>query len=135
MKIDGKCHCGFIAFEAEADPARTTLCNCTDCQTLTGTAFRVTVPTEAGSFRLLAGEPSIYVKTADSGAQRRHGFCPRCGTPIYATSTGEDPKAYGVRVGTLSQRDDFAPTRQIWTRSRQPWVNAIADVPGVERGA
>ena len=135
MKIDGKCHCGFIRFEAEADPARTTVCNCTDCQTLTGTAFRVTAPTEAGSFRLLAGEPSIYVKIADSGTQRRHAFCPRCGAPIYAASTDEDPKPYGVRVGTLSQRDDFAPTRQIWTRSQQPWVNAIADVPGVERGA
>jgi hypothetical protein len=132
MKIDGKCHCGFIAYEAEAEPARTIICNCTDCQVLTGTAFRVTVPTEPGSFRLLAGEPSFYVKTADSGAQRQHAFCPRCGAPIYATSPGEDPKSYGVRVGTLSQRDDFAPTRQIWTGSQQPWVNAIADIPGVE---
>jgi len=132
MKIDGKCHCGFIAYEAEAELARTIICNCTDCQVLTGTAFRVTVPTEPGSFRLLAGEPSLYVKTADSGAQRQHAFCPRCGAPIYATSPGEDPKSYGVRVGTLSQRDDFAPTRQIWTGSQQPWVNAIADIPGVE---
>jgi hypothetical protein len=132
MKIDGKCHCGFIAFEAEADPAKTTLCNCTDCQALTGSAFRVTVATEAGTFRLLAGEPTVYVKTADSGAQRRHAFCPRCGAAIYATSPGDDPKPYGVRVGTLSQRDQFAPTRQIWARSQQPWVNAIADIPGVD---
>jgi hypothetical protein len=132
MKIDGRCHCGFIAFEAEADPARTTVCNCTDCQALTGTAFRVTVPTEAGSFQLLAGEPSIYVKTADSGAQRRHAFCPRCGAPIYATSMGEDPKPYGVRVGTLRQREDFVPTSQMWTRSQQPWVKTIADIPSFE---
>lgn len=131
MKIDGKCHCGFIAFEAEADPAKTTVCNCTDCQILTGTAFRVTVPTEPGGFRLLAGEPTLYVKTADSGTQRRHAFCPRCGAPIYATSTGEDPKSYGVRVGGLRQREHFAPTKQIWTRSQRPWVNAIADIPGV----
>ena len=132
MKIDGKCHCGFIAYEAEADPARTVICNCTDCQVLTGTAFRITVPTEAGSFRLLAGEPSIYVKTADSGTQRRHAFCPRCGAPIYATSTGEDPKSHGVRVGALSQREHFVPTAQMWTRSQQPWVETIADIPGSE---
>ena len=32
MKIDGACHCGLIAYEAEADPELTGICNCTDCQ-------------------------------------------------------------------------------------------------------
>ena len=36
MKIDGGCHCGFITYEAEADPEQTTICHCTDCQMLTG---------------------------------------------------------------------------------------------------
>jgi len=36
MKIDGRCHCGYVSFEAEADPETTTLCNCTDCQTMSG---------------------------------------------------------------------------------------------------
>jgi hypothetical protein len=34
MKIDGRCHCGDVTFEAEADPETTTICNCTDCQTM-----------------------------------------------------------------------------------------------------
>jgi hypothetical protein len=36
MKIDGRCHCGYVTFEAEADPETTTICNCTDCQTMSG---------------------------------------------------------------------------------------------------
>jgi len=28
MKIDGRCHCGYVTFEAEADPETTTICNC-----------------------------------------------------------------------------------------------------------
>jgi hypothetical protein len=36
MKIDGCCHCGYVAFDAEADPEATTICNCTDCQTMSG---------------------------------------------------------------------------------------------------
>jgi hypothetical protein len=32
MKVDGRCHCGYVSFEAEADPETTTICNCTDCQ-------------------------------------------------------------------------------------------------------
>ena len=43
MKIDGGCHCGDITFEAEADPANTSICHCTDCQQLTGTAFRTSI--------------------------------------------------------------------------------------------
>ena len=39
MKIDGGCHCGYITYEAEADPAHTAICHCTDCQTLSGSAF------------------------------------------------------------------------------------------------
>ena len=30
MKIDGGCHCGYITYEAEAEPERTTICHCTD---------------------------------------------------------------------------------------------------------
>ena len=44
MKIDGACHCGAIAYQAEIDPQRVRLCHCTDCQVLTGSAFRFTAP-------------------------------------------------------------------------------------------
>ncbi len=52
MKIDGRCHCGAITYEAEVDPAKVIICHCTDCQTLSGTVFRVNVPSEGDSFRL-----------------------------------------------------------------------------------
>ena len=43
MKIDGSCHCGYVTFEAEADPETTTICNCTDCQTMSGAPLRAGV--------------------------------------------------------------------------------------------
>src|SRR5262245_3188982 len=70
MKIDGRCHCGFIAYEAEADPEMTGICHCTDCQTLSGSAFRSVVPSRQGSFKPRSGEPKIYIKTAESGTKR-----------------------------------------------------------------
>ena len=45
MKIDGRCHCGYITYEADIDPDKTLICHCTDCQTLSGSAFRVHVYT------------------------------------------------------------------------------------------
>jgi hypothetical protein len=59
MRIDGRCHCGFITYEADIDPERVVICHCTDCQTLTGSAFRTAVLTREGGFRLLSGELKI----------------------------------------------------------------------------
>lgn len=130
MRIDGGCHCGFVTYEAEIDPERVLVCNCTDCQTLSGSAFRTVAPTRQGGFRLLSGRPTVYVKTAESGAKRHQGFCPTCGTPIYATSPGDEPKIYSVRVGTARQRRDLVPRGRIWCRSALPWVGTIAAIPG-----
>ena|SRR5438874_10529765 len=133
MKIDGGCHCGYITYEAEVDPAQTTMCHCTDCQTLSGSAFRTVVRTPENSFKILSGEPTVYVKTAESGNKRAQAFCPRCGSPIYATSVGDGPKIYGLRAGTARQRDQLVPTSQIWSRSRQAWVTNIGTLRAVEK--
>ena len=53
MTVTGAYHCGQITYEAEVDPERSGICHCTDCQILTGSAFRVSIPTVAGTFRLL----------------------------------------------------------------------------------
>jgi len=57
MKVEGSCHCGKIAYEAMVDPDRVSLCHCTDCQMLTGSAFRVSVPAPKEVFSLLTGQP------------------------------------------------------------------------------
>ena len=133
MKIDGSCHCGFITYEAEVDPEDTGICHCSDCQTLSGSPFRASVPAAHEDFRLLSGEPTSYVKTADSGAQRAQAFCPRCGSPIYSTAADDPDAPFNIRVGTVLQRDRLVPRHQIWTRSAQRWVGSIATLPGEAR--
>jgi len=130
MKIDGGCHCGKIAYEAEADPDKVSICHCTDCQELTGTAFRVTVFVPPEDFRLLKGEPKTYVKTsADSGNPRAQVFCADCGSHLWATGVGDVPQPYGIRVGTLRQRAQLSPKRQVWHRSALDWVDTIGELP------
>jgi hypothetical protein len=133
MKIDGRCHCGAIAFDAEVDPASLNICHCTDCQTLTGSAFRATVQAPAQAFVLRSGTPKSYIKTtAKSGAKRRHAFCPDCGTPIYACAI-EAPKRYSLRVGAIAQRAAFTPRAQTWRCSALAWVNDLAALPAHEK--
>lgn len=121
MRINGGCHCGKIAYEAEIDPEKVSICHCADCQVLTGTAFRVTVPVAEADLKL-TGEPKLYIKVAESGNRRAQGFCGDCGSPIYATSVGDGPKVYGIRLGTARQRQQLAPKRQIWCRSALEWL-------------
>ena len=137
MRIDGSCHCGTITFTAEADPEKVSVCHCTDCQASTGSAFRTNIPVRGADFRMLSGEPTIYVKTtAESGNPRAQAFCPKCGSPIYSTTPGDGPQAsYMVRVGILRQRDQLTPKVQNWCRSAQPWVTELAGVRRNEKGA
>ncbi len=132
MKIDGGCHCGHIAYEAEVDPGNVIVCHCTDCQAISGTAFRTVVFAAEDTFRLLAGELKSYVKTAESGALRAQMFCPECGTHIYATSVRDGPKTFGVRVGTTRQRGELRPAAQYWCRSALDWVTDIGSLKRIE---
>jgi hypothetical protein len=132
MKIDGRCHCGYISYEAEIEPEKVVICHCTDCQTLSGSAFRTVALTRENAFRLLSGEPKIYVKTGEGGTKRAQSFCPECGTPIFSSTVGDGPKVYGVRVGTARQRDQLVPKIQLWCRSSQSWLADLGTLRQIE---
>jgi hypothetical protein len=133
MKVSGGCHCGYITYEAEIDPEQVWICHCTDCQTSTGTAFRTNVRSRKNGFKLLTGQPKIYIKkTAESGNPRAQGFCPECGTPIYST-TVTDPQIYGLRVGTIRERAQLQPKHQGWCRSALPWIQDLSALPRFEK--
>jgi hypothetical protein len=133
MKIDGHCHCGQIAYEAEVEPDAMVVCHCTDCQTLTGTAYRAVVTAAAANFVLRTGVPKTYVKTAESGNNRCHAFCGNCGTPIYSCAV-DDPQSYTLPIGAITQRAAFSPQRQIWRRSALNWIDQLSAVPASEKG-
>ena len=129
MNVTGACHCNNIQFTAEIDAAQVFVCHCTDCQTLSGSAFRVNVPAPVGSFKLTRGQPKTYVKLAESGAQRLHGFCADCGTPIYSVAP-VNPTIMFLRIGALHQRQTLQPTKQIWLRSAVSWPRDLHSAAG-----
>ena len=125
MQVHGSCHCGNVRYEALVDPERTAICHCTDCQSLTGSAYRVSVPAVEGSLRLTSGEPTVYVKVGESGARRAQAFCATCGSPLY-TYDADDPKVYGLRVGCIAERARLVPRKQKWFRSALGWTQSLA---------
>ena len=118
MKVDGRCLCGYLSYEAEVDENLVEICNCTDCQALSGSAFRVNVPVIDGMFRFLSGDPKTY--------------CPACGTSVYSRPEDGKDGFFGLRVGSLRQRADLIPRAQCWRSSAQAWIDHIADLPAFE---
>ena len=133
MKIDGKCHCGSIQYEAEIDPEGVYVCNCTDCQSISGSPYRWAVSVPAENFRLLSGEPKTYVKISESGATSHQLFCPVCASPLYSTAVGAEPKSYNLRLGTARQRAELRPKLEVWRRSKQEWATIDGPTEKVDK--
>ncbi|HEY2357207.1 MAG TPA: GFA family protein [Phenylobacterium sp.] len=132
MHVSGSCHCGVIKIEAEAEEELAGICHCTDCQVLSGSAFRGGVQALRKTMTV-AGKPKTYVKVAERGRRRLHAFCPDCATPLYA----DDPEAktpfVSLRIGFLDQRDQLVPQVQTWRRSALPWSSRLAEIPALEK--
>ena len=133
MKIDGGCLCRHITYEAVVDPDKVAICHCTDCQTHSGTAFGVGVGITDGQFHLRSGTLKTFEKIADSGTRRALAFCPECGTRIHARTVGEGSSFFGLRLGTVNQRDQLTPKRQVWSRSAQGWLPDLESIPKFEK--
>jgi hypothetical protein len=134
MKVEGACHCGAIAFEAQIDPDKVSICHCADCQTFSGAPFRASVPVKSEDLTFLRGTPKVYVKIAESGNKRAQGFCGDCGSPFYSTSADAAPALYMVRVGVIKQRDQLVPGKQIWRQSAQNWIGHLDEMEEFEKG-
>ena len=131
MQVDGSCHCGAVSYVADIDPQRVSLCHCRDCQTFSSSAYRLSVVTARSNVRL-TGSPKAYAKTAESGAVRMQHFCPQCGTPVFNSGPDSAVGDWVIRWGTIRQRDQLRPARQIWFRSAATWIDHLAEVPGRE---
>lgn len=125
MKIDGRCHCGAISYEADINPDNVIICHCTDCQTFSNAPYRVAVPVRRELFKL-RGEPKRYAKRGDSGQEAFQNFCGVCGVTIFTCK--EEGPAVSLKIGSVRQRAELPPKRQGYCRSAVPWAFDLSDV-------
>ena len=132
MQVEGSCHCGQVTFRAEVDEPEVEICHCTDCQSLSGSAFHTIVPAINNSFEITRGELKGYTKIADDGARRVQSFCPECGSPICSSPPEGVEGVLRIRIGALKQRRELIPKMQYWTRSAHPWTQHIAELETID---
>ena len=92
----------------------------------------MSVPVIGNAFKFVAGVPKTYVKTAASGNRRILAFCPECGTSVYSKPEEGKSGYFGLRVGSLRQRNELVPSAQVWCRSAQSWIDDIGELAKFE---
>jgi hypothetical protein len=119
--LTGGCSCGAIRYEIASFPLLLYTCNCTDCQTASGSAFALNMPVTTEGFYILQGEPKGWRRPSPTGADVTSWFCRDCGGRIYGERAGR-PETINIRAGTLDDTSWLRPMAHMFMRSAQPWI-------------
>jgi hypothetical protein len=68
----------------------------------------------------ITGDVAENLRTADSGAQKRKGFCSNCGSPLYNKPQNK-PDLIGIYVGTLDDPSGFKPQVVMYASRGHDW--------------
>lgn len=120
-----------MAIDRGAEPA-VVMCHCIDCQRRSGSQFGSIAyyPLEAVS---IGGEAREFARPTDSGNTFTTGFCPACGSTVYARAS-RLPEILGVTVGTIADPTFPQPARSVYEQSRHHWIALPAEMAHHPRG-
>ena len=119
------CRCGQLTATCEGEPVRVSVCHCLECQKRSGSAFaaqarwpedRVTV----------AGEATVWQRTADSGHVATYRFCPRCGSTVAYVIEGW-PGLIAVPLGAFADPAFPPPRFSVYEHRKHPWAVVLGD--------
>jgi hypothetical protein len=116
----GGCACGSLRYAMSGQPAAQFQCQCRDCQRLGGGGH---------SSWLIFGDPAEVCVTGPAarwssysagGVEKRHGFCPTCGSPVFLTFPA-NPGHTAVLAGSLDDPSRFQPGFVTWGSTGPAW--------------
>lgn len=125
--LTGGCLCGAVRYSINAEPLMQAVCHCKNCQKQAGSAWSMIAGVPEAALTV-TGEPKTYEDHGDSGGAVLRQFCGNCGSPLFSR-VASAPGLVFVKAGTLDDTSGFRPQVQVWTQSKQDWVD-LGDLPG-----
>ncbi|ANW00122.1 hypothetical protein LMTR13_07900 [Bradyrhizobium icense] len=126
LPLTGGCSCTAIRYEIQAFPLLLYACNCTDCQTASGSAFALNMPVKRRHLSILRGKPKGWHRKSAAGEQVTTWFCGDCAAPLYGEREGR-PDIAAIRAGTLDETSWLVPVAQLFMKSAQPWIKPVLE--------
>ncbi|MEP4195035.1 MAG: GFA family protein [Aliishimia sp.] len=129
--MKGRCYCGEVQYEVNADPLAKLQCHCRECQYISGGGPNYAMLVPNAAFSYTQGAPKEFKRTDIEGARTRQ-FCESCGTHLTTILPGRGMTV--VKVGTLDDPtgDYVGPDFAIFMKDAQPFHMAPADKPQYE---
>jgi len=117
--ISGGCHCGAVRYQLDAPLGFQILCQCRNCQQLSGSAFSTLIQAPKAPLVIRGPVTAYEYDNNGQGSMRRRLFCTKCGSPI----CGGNPVEDFVTLSGCSLDDPalFAPREIIHHDEARPW--------------
>ena len=117
---DGGCRCGAVRLRITRAPLLAMACHCTGCQSMSSSAFSLSLAIPAEGFEIVKGETVLGGLSKDM-----HHFCPDCMTWMFTRPTGMD-WFVNLRPSMLDDHQWFVPYAETFSSERLPWASTPA---------
>jgi hypothetical protein len=129
----GGCLCGAVRYECAGPPVMAGACHCRDCQRNTGSAFATLMIFRKQTVRATGEGLARFTHKGGSGRSVARHFCRQCGSTVFA-EYDVTPDFRVVMAGTLDDPSVIQPQWNIYTASKQPWVELSPHMKTFEGG-
>ena len=129
----GGCLCGNVRYSCADKPLMSGACHCRDCQHNTGAAFATLLIFKKERVTVSGDSAKTYEQAGDSGKPVRRSFCSDCGSSFMA-EYDVTPNFLVIMAGTLDETAFIQPEWNIYTDSKQPWVELSPHMKSFDGG-
>lgn len=128
--LTGGCACGAVRYATAQAPMFQNHCQCRDCQHRSGGGHASWLTFADRSAMVVEGGADIgeWAVAGDSGQRKTHGFCRRCGAPVFLRFAGM-PALVAVPAGSLDDPDCFAPQVVTYAARAPAWDHLDPALP------
>lgn len=117
---EGGCRCGKVRLRVTKPPLLAGACHCAGCQSMSASAFSLTLTVPTDGFEVTKGETVL----AGLGKDMHH-FCPDCMTWMFTRPPGLD-WFVNLRATMLDDHAWFVPYVETFTSEKLPWAETPA---------
>ncbi len=126
----GGCQCGEVRFSAKPPTLFCAHCHCDFCRRAHGAAFVTWFGVPEAQFGFLRGEDRVVWYA--SSRQGRRGFCSRCGSTLFYTSS-LCPGEVHIALANMHGRIDRRPELHVFFDAHVDWFEFNDDLPRIDR--
>jgi hypothetical protein len=132
MRLEGRCYCDALRYQAEGDPVFRGQCHCRECQYMSGGNPNLFLAMPEAGFGYTKGAPKEF-RRSDLESPITREFCVECGTHILSRAPGMVGSVI-LKVGTLDDPSVFGqPQMAIFTIDKQSFHHVPDGIPSFER--